>query len=261
MSFYTYNRWQQLEKVKIDNTALPGYLGTTSTDGVLRTGAPITYTDGGNYITLDLDETADYTFGTINAGQTTLGDGGATNYASFAADGTLTLAGTARVTKQVYLNNAAFTKGTTAPTQVILGNLNAWEFDIGDDAVMTHMLPDNWAVGTNLTIKVCWYIDEAYASDKEVQWRVDWSALPHDFSETVDSPTHFGQIDSGDINIPTNAKEMGTSTVGTISGGSLTAEDMLGFTLSRIDVTNDDPTKDPAIHHLIIEYTSDRLGE
>ena len=189
-----------------------------------------------------------------------IGDGGATNYAAFAADGLLTLAGTARVTKQIYLNNAAFTKGTTAPTQVILGDLNGWEFDIGDDAVMTIMLPDDWASATALTVKVCWYIDEAYASDKEVQWRIDWSAIPHDFSETVDAPTHSGQEDSGDINIPAVAKRMGTSTIGTISGASLSAGDMLGFKLSRIDVTNDDPTNDPTVHHLIIEYISDKLG-
>jgi len=165
------------------------------------------------------------------------------------------------VTKQIYLNNAAFTKGATAPTQVILGNLNAWEFDIGDDAVMTVMLPPDWAAGTLITIKVCWYIDEAYAADKEIQWRVDWSALPHDFSETVDAPTHSGQIDSGDIDIPAVAKRMGLSTVGTIAGASLSAGDMLGFTLSRIAVTNDDPTADPAIHHLVIEYTADKLGK
>jgi len=125
---------------------------------------------------------------------------------------------------------------------------------------MTAMLPPDWAVGTLITIKVCWYIDEAYAADKEVQWRVDWSALPHDFSETVDAPTHSGQIDSGDIDIPAVAKRMGLSTIGTIAGANLSAGDMLGFTLSRIAVTNDNPTADPAIHHLIIEYTADKLG-
>lgn len=181
------------------------------------------------------------------------------NVISLGSGGVL-MSGTARVIKKIYLNNAAFTKGATAPTQVILGNLNAWSFDIGDDAVMTIMLPPDWAAGTLITIKVCWYIDEAYAADKEVQWRVDWSALPHDFSETVDAPTHSGQIDSGDINIPAVAKRMGASTIGTIAGANLSANDMLGFTLSRIAVTNDNPTADPAIHHLIIEYISDKLG-
>lgn len=186
---------------------------------------------------------------------------GVVNYAQIGEDGELTLAGTGKVIKQLYLNNAAFTKGGTAPTQVILGDFNAWEFDIGDDAVMTYMIPPDWNPGGDLTIKVCWYIDEAYAADKEVQWRLDWSALPMDFSETVDAPAHSGQIDSGDINIPAVAKRMGVSTIGTISGASLSAGDMLGFTLSRIAVTNDDPTDDPAIHHLIVEYAANKLGQ
>jgi len=82
-----------------------------------------------------------------------------------------------------------------------------------------------------------------------------------DFSEAVDAPTHSGQIDSGDINIPAVAKRTGVSTIGTIAGGSLSVEDMLGFTLSRIDVTNDDPTADPGAHHLVIEYLADKLGQ
>lgn len=58
MSFSLYGRFRQLEKVRVDKDALSGYLGATNADGVLRTGAPLTYTDGGNYITLDIDETA-----------------------------------------------------------------------------------------------------------------------------------------------------------------------------------------------------------
>lgn len=193
-------------------------------------------------------------------GASKLGDGGVTNYAETKADGEINLHGTARVLKHLHFNNAAFTKGSTAPTQVILGNYNGWSFDIGDDSVITATLPDDWDPTTDLTIKVCWYIDEAYAADKEIQWRVDWSALPEDFTEAVDAPTHSGQIDSGDINIPAVAKTNGESTIGTIAAASLSALDCLGFTLSRIAVTNDDPTDDPIVLHLTIEYTSNKLG-
>lgn len=40
------------EKVKIDAAATAGYIGAASSDGVLRTGAGITYTDGGDFVTL-----------------------------------------------------------------------------------------------------------------------------------------------------------------------------------------------------------------
>ena len=46
------------EKVGIDSLATAGYIGSASSDGVLRTSAPLTYTDGGDYITLGIDETA-----------------------------------------------------------------------------------------------------------------------------------------------------------------------------------------------------------
>jgi hypothetical protein len=40
-------------KVAIDAGATAGYLGAASNDGVLRTGSGLTYTDGGDYITID----------------------------------------------------------------------------------------------------------------------------------------------------------------------------------------------------------------
>lgn len=40
------------EKVGVDSDATPDYLGVASNDGVLRTSSPITYTDGGDFITL-----------------------------------------------------------------------------------------------------------------------------------------------------------------------------------------------------------------
>jgi len=41
------------DKVAVDALAVAGYLGAAAGDGVLRTGAPLTYADGGNFVTLD----------------------------------------------------------------------------------------------------------------------------------------------------------------------------------------------------------------
>jgi hypothetical protein len=191
------------------------------------------------------------------------GDGGTTNYCQIAADGEITLAGTARVKKHVDLANAALGKGSTAPTQVIIGTYTAWEFDIGDDAVLDLDVPPDWASGTDIVLTVCWYIDEAYATASgEVQWRMAWSACPHDSTEAIDAPTHTGSADSGDVNIPATAKYLTETTVLTISGASLSAGDALGITLSRIALTGGtDPTADPAIVHVEMQYTADKLGE
>lgn len=42
------------EKVKVDAAAAAGYVGAASNDGVLRTGTGLSYTDGGDYVTLAL---------------------------------------------------------------------------------------------------------------------------------------------------------------------------------------------------------------
>jgi len=46
------------EKVKVDVGAVAGYLGVAFNDGVLRTGAPLTYADGGDFVTLGVDPSA-----------------------------------------------------------------------------------------------------------------------------------------------------------------------------------------------------------
>ena len=46
------------ERVKVDAGATADYIGATNADGVLRTTSPLTYSDGGNWIGLGLDETA-----------------------------------------------------------------------------------------------------------------------------------------------------------------------------------------------------------
>jgi len=194
-------------------------------------------------------------------GTAKIGDSVGGNSTIIKPDGEINLEGTARVTKQLYLDNANFGKGGTAPSQEIDSGFTAWDFDIGDDSVLVTELPADWASGTDVILKVCWYVNDTYSSDKEVQWRIDWKAVPHDASETIISPTHSGQEDSGDINIPAVAYTMILSTVGTIVGADLSAGDMFGLTLSRIGVTNDDPANNPRVHHLAIVYTVNKLGK
>jgi len=93
-----------------------------------------------------------------------------------------------------------------------------------------------------------------------VHWRVDWSAIPNDGSEAIDSPTHTGQVDSGDINIPATAKTIKETTI-TIPGTNIVAIDEMGVTLSRIDIDGgSDPTADPGVICVGLVYTLDKLG-
>ena len=200
---------------------------------------------------------------TLNKGLA-VGDGGTTNYANFAGDGELTLFGTARVTSQIPIDNANLGKGNTAPTQIIIGDYNSWEYDINDDTVFTFHIPHDWAAGTAITISIDWFIDQAYVTNSgEVKWQIVWAATPHDASEPLDGPTHTGTADTGDINIPAIAKAIKEDGL-TIAGASLSTEDQVGVTISRIALTdgnNPSGNVDPAIVDIHIQYIADKLGE
>ena len=194
-------------------------------------------------------------------GDTKFGDDN-TNYASFATDGELTLTGTARVIKCITFQGNDLSQGSQGPDHTILGNYEGLSYDIGDDSVFTFILPNDWASGTDISVLCRWYINEAYATASgEIQWQVDWSAVPADESEAVDSPTHSGSDDSGDLNIPATAKTLTEDNVITISGASLSAGDEIGLKFSRIaidDGTN--PTADPVVTCIGVIYTADKLG-
>jgi hypothetical protein len=195
------------------------------------------------------------------AGFTKIGD--ATNYMSVAADGEITLAGTARVKKMIDMAGGTLEFGSTAPAAVSFGIYLAWSYDIGDDSALVFELPHDWASGTDLEVYVDWVINRDYATENgEVQWNVTWNAVPHDASEVI---TGAGTtLDPGDQNIPANANTLTRTTMGTIAGASLSAEDEIALYITRVAIDDgNDPggAVDPAITHILVEYTADKLGE
>jgi len=95
-------------KVGIDAGATAGYLGASSGDGVIRTGALLTYTDGGDFITIAVDE-ASIDHGAI----TGLGDDDHTQYIKHAL-------ATATNDFLVASGSGAYIKKTLAETGAIL---------------------------------------------------------------------------------------------------------------------------------------------
>jgi hypothetical protein len=241
--------------------------GNTFTLGLLLTLTPTVaiFNNDGADIDFRIETDDEDNFFFINGNDNTLRIGDAdTNYTQFAVDGLLTLVGTARVTTQIAIDNANLGKGNTAPTQIIIGNYNSWEYDINDDTVFTFHIPHDWATGTDIAISIDWFIDQAYATNNgEVKWQIVWAATPHDASEPLDGPTHTGTTDTGDINIPATAKTVRENSL-TIAGASLSAEDQIGVTVSRIALTagnNPSGNVDPAILDIHIQYIADKLGE
>ena len=191
-------------------------------------------------------------------GTTKIGDSDGGNSTIIKPDGEINLEGTARVIKQIPIDNANLGKGNTAPTQVIIGNYNSWEFGVNDDVVFTFHLPHDWAIGTDIDVQVDWYIDEA--GGDSIKWQIDWSATPHTSTEAIDNPTHTGTDNTGDVVVPGTVKFL-TKNIMTISGGDLTMDDQLGVKISRVVAGGVAPSNEPSIIDLHIVYTSDKIGE
>ncbi len=160
--------------------------------------------------------------------------------------------------KNMPIENANLGMGGTAPTQVILGNYNGWEFDINDDAVIDIELPYDIDDTEDISLHVHWYCNETFAANSgEVQWQMAWSLCPADNTEAVDAPTHTGSVDSGDINIPANAKFMIDTETLIIAASNVSVGDILGATFKRIAlVGGNNPTAKPTVVALHLEYTA-----
>jgi hypothetical protein len=192
-----------------------------------------------------------------SAGATKIGDAGTTNYAQFAADGELTLVGTARVTKHfnIPLEEA---RGANAPTQhVAEAPFLGWEFDINDDTHHSIPIPHDMDFTQPMNIYVEWYTDEDQTDD-EVNWQVSWNAKAAGEAMNAGATTDT----SGDVNCSAQWLLVNTL-VETIPGNSIAADDVVGIDMTRIAIV--DGTNPAATSIIVVaihaEYTSNKLGE
>ena len=189
-----------------------------------------------------------------------IGDGGTTNYAQFAADGELTLAGTARVKQEFALGAESFAPGSTGADSVVLNNYSGWSFDIGDDMIMSFEVPYDCDVSEDLKVEVYWYINEAYGAGAQVKWQIVYACCPADGTEAIDAPTHSDTVTYADKNIPATAKFL-TDNSALIPAASVAQDDLISINLERIAADGTDPTADPVVVRVEIEYTKNKLGE
>lgn len=223
-------------------------------DNNLLVDGQIQIRDSGIYIKSQADTFMDL----VADGGVRIGDGVPTNYAKFAPDGELTLVGTARVKNILNLGLDGLASGGAAPAINRTGNFYGYEFDLNEDGyVRSFEMPYDWDSSVNPILKIHWYINEAYALQSgEVRWQVNYSPTA-ETGEAVDGATIA--LDTGDINIPATAKHLIESSI-TLTG--IAVEDVIGIQIKRIALTaGNDPTADPVIVSLELEYTVNKLGE
>ena len=232
---------------------------TIQTDGNLLVVNKTLYRDSaiGVYSQADtfLDLFAD---GAVRIGDSSAG--APTNYINFAADGELTLTGTARV-EQFVESLGISGRGGSAPTaRTTETPYLSWTFNIGDDTHQSFEAPYAMDYTDTVTVKVHWYTSVSQVAD-EVAFQAVWNAIPEAGGEVINAGATT--ITSADTNCPTQW-HIAETTVGTIAGNAISQDDMIGLHLERValDGGGDDPDIN-TIHILSIEfeYYMNKLGE
>jgi len=189
--------------------------------------------------------------------------GNATNYIEMGENGHVTMYGTARVKKAIKIFTASeMQRGVSPPSSGILGNVSFEKYTIGDDSVLNLAILNEREAGSDIEVVIRWACEEAYSfNNAEVQWQVEWCAIPDDGSEAVDAPTYCGTVKSGDVNVPAIAKSIKETTI-IIPGTNILNTDELGFVLKRIALDDgNDPATEPGIIILPVLTTNNKFGE
>jgi len=195
-----------------------------------------------------------------------LGDGGTTNYAQFAADGELTLLGTARVMVGEDIDIAIPKRpAANPPGESIEDGFPILDFDDGTDEsiYIVYHIKQNYAAVGAIHLHVDFFVDTAPADAKNVVWGLEYKKQSHgdnfDFSAGTTTTTGTNAITTG---TPANDKKIHESTNLILTTTGFVAHDIIFLRLYRdADHGSDDFVGDVRMNHIHIEYLSDRLGE
>jgi hypothetical protein len=111
-----------------------------------------------------------------NGGVVNIGDGGATNYSSFAVDGLLTMAGTARVIQHTSAGAIAWHPGVGAPTPDDLSVFHVLVFDVDDEAHFNFLVPHRMVTGSVINVVVCFTHQDA-VDVGTAEWELEYNCV------------------------------------------------------------------------------------
>ena len=178
----------------------------------------------------------------------------ATNYATFAADGELTLVGTARVLRHIRVGAGSWKLGASGPTAAMLSVFPALYFDdASDDEVHYEIIaPHRMAAGSVINVIVDWCHQTALDTGT-VTWKLEYNCVA--VGENVAGATTTIAATSGASVVDLLQR---TTLVTGITGA--VAHDIIGMRLYR-DVGTGTLTGDAILIDVHFEFTMDKLGE
>jgi len=193
-------------------------------------------------------------------GNCMFGDG-ATNYAAFADDGILTLAGTARVTNALWIGAEGMKAPPTKPAAFVdHGISGAWEFsDATDDTIVATMrIPDKMDRGVAPNITLGW---SSTTQSAFCEWQIEylWRSPNEDTTVGADD-TLLSSTDADTSTSSATAEGMVVSTFPLVAPSA--TDTCLHLRIKRradlaADTINGDTTE---LHGICMSFTSNKLG-
>lgn len=197
-----------------------------------------------------------------NVGTTRLGDQ-ATHYTAFAADGILTMVGTAMVTNALWLGVQGLKEVPVglAAAYVNHGVSGAWQFTDGQqDGVAGNIrIPNRMYRTTAPTLTIGW---SSTATEKKCEWQIEYVWRAADEATTANpDDTLLSSTDAGGTSESSDVAEGLTLTTFTLAAPDA-SDACLHFRIRRIgdDAVNDTLDADAELHGLCMNYTSNKLG-
>lgn len=195
-------------------------------------------------------------------GTTRLGDPGGANYSAFAADGYVTLEGTARASEDIQFNIVVLKPGAAAPTAAIIGITPVLLFDTttDDEAHLILEVPHNYDAGTDFRAHFHWAPTDGNAGD--VTWGIEYHITRDENNEVLTAATTTAIIVDATQSLQDEVLESGNIT---IDGTGVQSEDHIHIRIFRdADASeggaSDTYANDAALISFDIEYMINSFG-
>lgn len=182
--------------------------------------------------------------------------GDAANYTQIAADGEITLAGTARVKRHVRIAAPSWKVGASAPTP---GFLSVWpilSFDTAaadDEAHYSLICPHRMAAGTAIQVVVDW-CHQAGADNGTVKWVLEYRVIEPG-EDVTGATTEINATSPGNH----AQHDLVRTQLGTTGITGAVAHDVIGLRLYR-NVAGDTLAVDGDMIQVHFEFIMDKLG-